>query len=83
MKITLIAFFTGQLVTLLTVGIIYYYITANKELKPEEFVSKSGVTCVYLKSNMTCNWDKYNKDTRYGEFPYAIEKEEDFSQFVK
>jgi hypothetical protein len=49
--------------------------------KTKEIETESGVMCVILYGTYTdaisCNWDKYNFDTKYGEFPYAKEESEE------
>ena len=34
----------------------------------------NGLECAVVNFIPNCNWDKYNHDTHWGEFPYDIDK---------
>lgn len=41
-------------------------------------VLKNGLNCVFYKgynSAMSCNWELWNRETNFGEYPYATNKE--------
>ena len=47
----------------------------------EEFKTESGLECVVVDNvysvSHSCNYDKYNVDTNFGEYPYAIKEKKE------
>jgi hypothetical protein len=69
----------SQIAILLAGVSVFVYLTLSFPTRLH-IKTQKGLDCYYHMLQLSCNWDKYNHDTKYGEHPYAVDSTSDLEK---